>query len=72
MIPAPAGAPCPAVLADVRSLARHTRALDKEVRALRKEAGQAQAALLQSCAAFSKALGVPSPLGPFTSFPPQV
>lgn len=54
------------------ALARHTKALDRELRALRKEAAQTQAALLQSCSAFSKALAIPSPVGPFTSFPPQI
>ena len=46
------------------------QALDGEVRALRSGVGQVQDALLRSSSAFAKATGIPSPLGPFTSFPP--
>lgn len=60
------------MLADVRALARHTKALDREMRALRRESAQTQAAVLQSAGVFSAALSVPSPVGPFTSFPPQI
>lgn len=60
------------MLADVAALARHTKALDKEMRALRKKTQHTEDALLQSSAAFSKALQLPSPVGPFTSFPPQL
>lgn len=60
-----------AVLTDTMALARHTKVLDKELRALRKEAAQTQAALLQLSSAGRKQ-GVTSPLGPFTSFPPQL
>lgn len=59
------------VLADVTALARHTKALDRELRSLRREAQQTQQALLHSSTTFSRALAIPSPLGPFTSFPPQ-
>lgn len=61
-----------AVLTDTMALARHTKALDKELRALRKEAAQTQAALLQLSSACASKLEVASPLGPFTSFPPQL
>lgn len=60
------------MLTDVAALARHTRALDKEVRSLRAKCQQTEEALLQSSAAFSKTLQLPSPVGPFTSFPPQL
>ncbi len=59
------------MLTDVMSLARHTKALDGEVRSLRGGVGQLQDALLRSSGAFARALGIPSPLGPFTTFPPS-
>jgi hypothetical protein len=43
-----------------------------QVRSLRREAQQTQQALLQSCSVFSRALAIPSPVGPFTSLPPQL
>lgn len=43
-----------------------------QMRHLRKEVQQAQQALLQSCSVFSRALAIPSPVGPFTSLPPQL
>ncbi|GAB4821300.1 hypothetical protein N2152v2_008346 [Parachlorella kessleri] len=59
-----------AVLTDVMSLARHTKALDGEVRALRGGVAQLQDAVLQCSSTFATALKLPSPVGPFTSFPP--
>ena len=43
-----------------------------QVRGLAAVTKQTQQALLQSCSVFSRALGCPSPVGPFTSFPPQL
>jgi hypothetical protein len=43
-----------------------------QVRSLAAVTKQTQQALLQSCSVFSRALGCPSPVGPFTSFPPQL
>lgn len=60
-----------AVLTDVMALARHCRALDGEVRALRSGVGQVQQALLDASGTFARALNIPSPVGPFSSFPPQ-
>lgn len=62
----------PTEFTDVAALARHTRALDRDVRGLRAKCQHTEEALLQSSAAFSKALKLPSPVGPFTSFPPQL
>ena len=49
-----------------------THCLAVQVRALRKESQQSHAALLHLSASFSRALQIPSPLGTFSSFPPQI
>lgn len=54
-----------------RTLRRPSACPHLQVRSLRREAAQTQEALLQSCSTFSRALAIPSPIGPFSSFPPQ-
>lgn len=59
------------IITDVTALARHTKALDSELRALRRAVERVQAAVMDTNAAFGKALGIPPPCGIFTSFPPD-